>query len=73
LPYYLNEATDWSIDMVELETLVTESIKANIIPKCIIVSNPGNPTGSVIPKESIEELILFASKYNLVIIADEIY
>lgn len=59
--------------MGELDTVVTESIKANIIPKCLVVSNPGNPTGSVIPKENIEELIKFAAKYNLVIIADEIY
>lgn len=35
--------------------------------------NPGNPTGSVLTKENIAEIIRFARANNLMIIADEVY
>lgn len=38
---------------------------------CVI--NPGNPTGSILSKNNIAEIIKFARRNNLMIIADEVY
>lgn len=42
-------------------------------PKAIVIINPGNPTGSVLSKENIKEIINFAKQEKLMIIADEVY
>lgn len=42
-------------------------------PRAIVVINPGNPTGQVLSKQNIEEIIKFALKEKLFIFADEVY
>jgi len=44
-----------------------------ITPRGLVVINPGNPTGQVLPRENIEEIIDFASRRNLLLLADEVY
>ena len=39
----------------------------------IYICSPGNPTGHVMPKEQLIELIQLADKYNFVILSDECY
>ena len=41
--------------------------------RCIVVINPGNPTGSVLSKDNIEEIISLCYENNILIIADEVY
>jgi len=41
--------------------------------KVIVAINPGNPTGQVLTKENIENIIKFAYKNNLFIFADEVW
>lgn len=38
-----------------------------------MVINPGNPTGQVLSRDNIEEIIKFAYKEQLFILADEVY
>ena len=40
--------------------------------KCIVVINPGNPTGSILNAETIKKVIEFSVKNKLIIIADEV-
>lgn len=40
--------------------------------KGIIVINPGNPTGQVLPRGNIEEVVRFAYDAGMFIIADEV-
>lgn len=40
---------------------------------CILINNPSNPCGSVYPKSHLMDLIQIAIKYDLPVIADEIY
>jgi len=49
------------------EKLITPKTKA------ILYSNPGNPTGYVYSKEEIKQLRDLALKYDIYIIADEVY
>jgi aspartate aminotransferase len=41
--------------------------------KAILVCNPSNPTGAVLSQEEIQVLVKIAKKYNLFILADEVY
>jgi aspartate aminotransferase len=53
--------------IAEFEKAVTEKTKA------IIVCNPNNPTGYLYSKEELEVLKQIALKYDLYLIADEVY
>ncbi|CAH1398730.1 unnamed protein product [Nezara viridula] len=70
--YYLDEATNWSLSVSELERAVNEAKKC-CKPRAIVVINPGNPTGQVLTRKNIEEIVRFAHKENLFILADEVY
>lgn len=52
-----------------------EQLAAKLTPrtKAILIGFPSNPTGAVMPKEKLEELVRFACKNGLYIISDEIY
>ena len=51
----------------EFEKLITSKTKA------IVFSNPANPTGYLYRKEELEQLAKLVKKYDLVLIADEVY
>ncbi|XP_063995946.1 alanine aminotransferase 1 [Diachasmimorpha longicaudata] len=70
--YYLNEDNKWALDITELERAYTES-KKSCNPRVLVVINPGNPTGQVLTRSNIENIIKFAHKNHLFILADEVY
>ncbi|TQD33623.1 pyridoxal phosphate-dependent aminotransferase [Haloflavibacter putidus] len=51
----------------EFEKLITDKTRA------IILCNPGNPTGYLYTQEEMQQLAELALKYDLFIIADEVY
>lgn len=51
----------------EFEKLITSKTKA------ILICNPGNPTGYLYSKEEIQKLAAIVIKYDLFLIADEVY
>lgn len=51
----------------EFEKLITDNTKA------ILICNPGNPTGYLYSKEEIKKLAAIVKKYDLFLIADEVY
>ncbi|XP_033213453.1 alanine aminotransferase 1 [Belonocnema kinseyi] len=70
--YYLNEDNKWSLDISELERAYKEAEKTSK-PRVLVVINPGNPTGQVLSRENIEQVIKFAHKHHLFLLADEVY
>ncbi|MBA3010798.1 MAG: pyridoxal phosphate-dependent aminotransferase [Proteobacteria bacterium] len=52
-----------------------EAIQKKITPrtKAIFINSPSNPTGTVIPKDRMKEIVEVASAHGLYIISDEIY
>lgn len=42
-------------------------------PRALVIINPGNPTGQVLSRQNIEEIIKFAYKEKLFLFADEVY
>ena len=51
----------------DFEKLITKKTKA------ILICNPGNPTGYLYSKEEIEKLKKIVLKYDLFLVADEVY
>lgn len=51
----------------ELEEAITTKTKA------MILCSPNNPTGTVLSKEELEGIAEVVDKYNLIVLADEIY
>jgi len=52
-----------------------EDLKALIKPntKLIIINNPNNPTGAVLKKSFLQEVVDIASEKNITILGDEVY
>jgi aspartate aminotransferase len=52
-----------------------EAFEACITPrtKAILICNPGNPTGYLYTKEEIQKLAELVKKYDLFLVADEVY
>ncbi|CAJ0593736.1 unnamed protein product [Cylicocyclus nassatus] len=70
--YYLIEEKNWGLDVNELERAYQESLE-NYDTKVMVVINPGNPTGQVLSRENMEEIVKFAHKHKLFLMADEVY
>lgn len=71
--YYLDESKGWQVSVSELQRSFDEAKAKGINTKCIVVINPGNPTGQILSKESIADILKFAHKNNVLVIADEVY
>ncbi|KAK5045330.1 hypothetical protein LTR84_009436 [Exophiala bonariae] len=56
----------WKLDVEELAGLTRDSTKL------IIIQSPCDPTGAIVPRPVLEQLIDFATEKNLTILADEV-
>ncbi|KAH8018596.1 hypothetical protein HPB51_009035 [Rhipicephalus microplus] len=70
--YYLDEENDWALSIKELERSLNEAKKV-CNPRGLVVINPGNPTGAVLTEQNIKEVVEFAYKHKLFLMADEVY
>ncbi|KAL4239866.1 glycerol-3-phosphate O-acyltransferase 2 [Mactra antiquata] len=70
--YYLDESNTWALNIPELKRSINEA-RDKCKPRGIVIINPGNPTGQVLPRENIEQIIKFAKEENLFLMADEVY
>ncbi|MCJ1471920.1 hypothetical protein MMC13_000561 [Lambiella insularis] len=61
------EDKKWQLDIEELKTLIQPNTKM------IIINNPQNPTGAIIPKSTLEQIVEIARKHDLIVFSDEVY
>uniref|UniRef100_A0A665W009 alanine transaminase n=1 Tax=Echeneis naucrates TaxID=173247 RepID=A0A665W009_ECHNA len=71
VPYYLNQEHSWELQIEELHRAL-ESAQRVCNPVALYVINPGNPTGHVQSRKSMQEVIHFVSERSLFLLADEI-
>merc|ERR1712038_1534271 len=71
--YYLDEENNWALDLNEIQRAYDQGISEGAEPRAIVVINPGNPTGNVLSKQNLEDVIKFAHKNKLFLFADEVY
>ena len=58
---------EFRLTVAALEKKVTKKTKA------ILLNFPCNPTGAVLGREEMEGILKFAKKYDLIVLADEVY
>lgn len=61
------EEEDFKINTSRLESLINERTKA------LVINTPSNPTGNCLTEENMREIGEIARKYDLIVIADDIY
>ena len=71
--YYTDEDEGWILTRDALEISYSQAEENGINIRAIVVINPGNPTGSILNKGCVDEVVEFASEKGLAIIADEVY
>jgi alanine-synthesizing transaminase len=67
LYYRTDPSNGWLPDLDDIRRLVTPRTRA------LVVIDPNNPTGAVYPKAVREALLDIAERFNLVVLADEVY
>ncbi|VDK53664.1 unnamed protein product [Anisakis simplex] len=60
-------SADYHLNISDIEAKITD------LTKFIVINNPHNPTGKLFSREELEELANLVRKYNLLVIADEVY
>jgi len=71
--YYLDENNSWQLNEKVLIESIENAKKKGINPVGIAVINPGNPTGAILSEDNIKMILRFAKKYDLSVLADEVY
>lgn len=65
--YVCDEQAEWYPDINDIKKKVNDRTKA------IVIINPNNPTGSLYPREVLQEIVDIAREHELIIFSDEIY
>ncbi|MCJ1309822.1 hypothetical protein MMC25_003483 [Agyrium rufum] len=73
VPYYLEESAGWSTKLSAIETALKKAQDEGTDVRAIVVINPGNPTGASLSASNIKEVLDFAAREKLVMLADEVY
>ncbi|AAF27157.1 putative alanine aminotransferase; 79592-76658 [Arabidopsis thaliana] len=73
VPYYLDEATGWGLEISDLKKQLEEARSKGISVRALVVINPGNPTGQVLAEENQRDIVNFCKQEGLVLLADEVY
>jgi alanine transaminase len=68
----LDEDNKWSLSVKELQRSFDEA-KSKCQPRALCIINPGNPTGQLLTRQNMEEIIKWAHENRLFILADEVY
>lgn len=67
--YRLDPEDGWQIDLADLESKLQDNPKIT----GILLVNPGNPTGGVFTRKTLEGVVDLAKTYDCFIVADAIY
>lgn len=69
LTYLLDPNNHWYPDLDDLE----RKIRYNPAVAGVLIINPDNPTGAVYPADILRRMVEMARRYDLFVIADEVY
>ena len=72
IKYYLDESNGWRVNISQMEETLKNARDMGVNVRAIFVTNPGNPTGHVLSRKDIEDIIILAYENGLVILADEV-
>src|ERR1700675_1249396 len=67
VPIHLPEERDFSVNVNDLSSLITDRTKL------IILNSPHNPTGGVMERKDVEQVAKIIGDRNILVLSDEIY
>ncbi|XP_037513756.1 alanine aminotransferase 2 isoform X2 [Rhipicephalus sanguineus] len=70
--YYLDEDHGWAHNTDEMQKALDAS-KSVCVPRCLLLVNPANPPSTVLSMKQLQDIIMFAHKNHLIILADEVF
>jgi aspartate/methionine/tyrosine aminotransferase len=65
--YPLDHANGWQLSVDRLGALINSRTRA------LVLINPNNPAGSIVPDETTRQVIELAQRHNILVISDEVY
>lgn len=65
--YGLHPASGFQPDLAEIARLITPRTRA------IVLNSPNNPTGAVLPADTVRQIVELAVRHDLLVISDEVY
>lgn len=71
--YYLSEKDDWSPNLDALEGVIESAKAAGTRTRAMVVISPGNPVGNCLDRSTMESIVKFCYRHQLVLLADEVY
>ncbi|KAL6982064.1 acetyl-coenzyme A synthetase 2 [Sarracenia purpurea var. burkii] len=73
LPVNCESSDDFRITRKALEEAYEKAVEANIKVKGLIITNPSNPLGTILDRQTLETLIDFVNAKTIHLVCDEIY
>jgi alanine transaminase len=70
VPYYLDEESGWTIDSASLVATIKKARSEGTIVRALVAINPGNPTGQVLKRECLENMVKICYEENIMLVAD---
>jgi len=70
---YSAESPMWKLNIDEIKNRINKFRAEGGNVRALAVINPGNPTGNVLSRQELEELVRLCEQEKLVILADEVY
>jgi alanine-synthesizing transaminase len=67
------EDRGWEVDIDAVERSIKRSVSKDRKPKYMLITNPNNPTGTVLDKKTLSEIVEIAKNYRIFLVSDEIY
>ncbi|KAJ4953133.1 hypothetical protein NE237_029965 [Protea cynaroides] len=73
LPVVCESSNDFKITKAALELAYEKAQEAHINVKGLMVTNPSNPLGTILDRETLQTIVSFINEKNIHLISDEIY